>query len=128
MRRALALSPATTPPPKLLGLPTRPYHQEVYVTCLDLGDAGAVFTCGWDKKVEIVGAEAKAYKKEINTVWITRLALSAPRRSHRRIRNASRIYERPLCQWVKSREKNTRFARYGLQWTPPLCQAFRDMR
>jgi len=55
---------------ELLGLPTRPYHQEVYVTCLDLGEAGALFTRGWERKVELVGAEAKAYKKTINTVWI----------------------------------------------------------
>jgi NADH dehydrogenase len=55
---------------ELLGMPTRPYHQKVYVTCLDLGEAGAVFTRGWERKVEIVGAKAKAYKKEINTVWI----------------------------------------------------------
>ena len=55
---------------ELLGLPTRLYHQEAYVTCLDLGEAGAVFTRGWERKVELTGAEAKAYKKEINTVWI----------------------------------------------------------
>lgn len=55
---------------ELLGLPTRPYHQKVYATCLDLGEAGAIFTRGWDRKVEMVGAKAKATKKEINTVWI----------------------------------------------------------
>jgi NADH dehydrogenase len=55
---------------ELLGLPTRLYHQEAYVTCLDLGEAGAVFTRGWDRKVEFVGDKAKAYKREINTVWI----------------------------------------------------------
>jgi NADH dehydrogenase len=55
---------------ELLGVPTRPYHQEAYVTCLDLGAAGAVFTRGWDRKVEFVGDKAKAYKREINTVWI----------------------------------------------------------
>jgi NADH dehydrogenase len=54
----------------LLGVPTTPYHQEAYVTCLDLGAAGAVFTRGWDRNVERVGAEAKALKREINTVWI----------------------------------------------------------
>ncbi|MGA0597723.1 NAD(P)/FAD-dependent oxidoreductase [Enterovirga sp. CN4-39] len=54
----------------LLRLPLRPYHQEAYVTCLDLGGAGAVLTRGWDRRVELVGAEAKAYKAEINTVWI----------------------------------------------------------
>ena len=55
---------------ELLGVPTRPYHQKAYVTCLDLGEAGAIFTRGWDRKVEMVGAEAKKTKHEINTVWI----------------------------------------------------------
>ena len=55
---------------ELLGVPTRPYHQEAYVTCLDLGTAGAIFTRGWDRQVELVGAEAKKTKREINTVWI----------------------------------------------------------
>ncbi|QRM33849.1 NAD(P)/FAD-dependent oxidoreductase [Microvirga sp. VF16] len=54
----------------LLGVPTKPYHQKTYVTCLDLGEAGAIFTRGWDRKVELVGAEAKKTKQEINTVWI----------------------------------------------------------
>jgi NADH dehydrogenase len=55
---------------ELLGVPTRPYHQEAYVTCLDLGAAGALFTRGWDRKVEMVGDAAKKTKHEINTVWI----------------------------------------------------------
>lgn len=55
---------------ELLGVPTKPYHQKTYVTCLDLGEAGAIFTRGWDRKVEMVGAEAKKTKHEINTVWI----------------------------------------------------------
>lgn len=55
---------------ELLGVPTIAYHQEAYVTCLDLGDAGALFTRGWDRQVEFVGAEAKKMKQEINTVWI----------------------------------------------------------
>jgi NADH dehydrogenase len=55
---------------ELLGIPTKPYHQEAYVTCLDLGEAGAIFTRGWDRKLEMVGAEAKKTKQEINTVWI----------------------------------------------------------
>ena len=53
-----------------LGVPTRPYHQKVYVTCLDLGEAGALFTRGWERKVDMIGAEAKKTKQEINTVWI----------------------------------------------------------
>ena len=55
---------------ELLGVPTRPYHQKVYVTCLDLGEAGALFTRGWERKVEMVGNVAKKTKHEINTVWI----------------------------------------------------------
>lgn len=55
---------------ELLGVPTRPYHQEGYVTCLDLGGAGALFTRGWERTVEMVGAKAKETKQEINTIWI----------------------------------------------------------
>jgi NADH dehydrogenase len=55
---------------ELLGVPTKPYHQEAYATCLDLGEAGAIFTRGWDRKLELVGDEAKKTKQQINTVWI----------------------------------------------------------
>lgn len=55
---------------ELLGVPTRPYHQKAYVTCLDLGEAGALFTRGWERTVEMVGDIAKKTKQEINTVWI----------------------------------------------------------
>lgn len=55
---------------ELLGVPTKPYHQKAYVTCLDLGEAGALFTRGWARKVEMVGEVAKKTKREINTVWI----------------------------------------------------------
>jgi NADH dehydrogenase len=55
---------------ELLGVSTRPYHQKAYVTCLDLGEAGALFTRGWERTVELVGDVAKRTKQEINTVWI----------------------------------------------------------
>jgi NADH dehydrogenase len=55
---------------ELLGVPTKPYHQTAYVTCLDLGEAGALVTRGWERKVEMVGDKAKKTKREINTVWI----------------------------------------------------------
>lgn len=55
---------------ELLGVPAQPYHQKAYVTCLDLGEAGALFTRGWERKVEMVGDAAKKTKQEINTVWI----------------------------------------------------------
>jgi NADH:ubiquinone reductase (H+-translocating) len=54
----------------LLGVPLEPYQQKNYVTCLDLGPATAVFTRGWDSKVELKGDKAKAMKREINTQWI----------------------------------------------------------
>jgi NADH dehydrogenase len=54
----------------LLGVPLEPYRQKNYVTCLDLGPADAVFTRGWDAKVELTGDKAKALKREINTQWI----------------------------------------------------------
>jgi NADH dehydrogenase len=55
---------------ELLGMPTKAYHQEAYVTCLDLGTAGALFTRGWERRVEMVGEIAKNTKRDINTVWI----------------------------------------------------------
>ena len=55
---------------ELLGVATRPYHQKAYVTCLDLGETGALFTRGWERTVEMVGDLAKKTKREINTVWI----------------------------------------------------------
>jgi NADH dehydrogenase len=54
----------------LLGEPTLDYDQPAYVTCLDLGPDVAIFTRGWDARVEITGAQAKQVKKEINEVWI----------------------------------------------------------
>ncbi len=55
---------------ELLGLPTMPYSQPKYVTCLDLGPWGAVYTEGWERAVKLERAEAKALKRSINTEWI----------------------------------------------------------
>jgi len=41
-----------------------------YVTCLDLGEWGAVYTEGWDRRVAATGAAAKQTKRTINTVRI----------------------------------------------------------
>ncbi|MDI9853988.1 NAD(P)/FAD-dependent oxidoreductase [Comamonas sp. 17RB] len=54
----------------LLGLAPIPYRQPKYVTCLDLGPWGAVYTEGWERTVKLVGAEAKALKHKINSEWI----------------------------------------------------------
>jgi NADH dehydrogenase len=51
----------------LLGLPTVPYTQLRYLTCLDLGRSGAVITQGWERRVEKTGDEGKAVKRRINT-------------------------------------------------------------
>lgn len=55
---------------ELVGLPLHRYNQPKYVTCLDLGAWGAVYTEGWDRQVRLVRQEAKALKREINTKWI----------------------------------------------------------
>lgn len=55
---------------ELLGVSPMPYHQPKYVTCLDLGAWGAVFTEGWDRQLKLVKEEAKALKTQINTLWI----------------------------------------------------------
>jgi NADH:quinone reductase (non-electrogenic) len=54
----------------LIGHPTRPYSQPKYVTCLDLGAWGAIFTEGWHREIKFRGAEAKALKHQINSQWI----------------------------------------------------------
>ncbi|NBA98015.1 NAD(P)/FAD-dependent oxidoreductase [Pseudomonas sp. R5(2019)] len=54
----------------LLGVEPIPYRQIKYVTCLDLGAWGAVYTEGWDRQVKFVRDEGKQIKTQINTVWI----------------------------------------------------------
>lgn len=55
---------------QILGEQPIMYRQPKYVTCLDLGGWGAVYTEGWDRHVVLTGQEAKALKTQINTVWI----------------------------------------------------------
>jgi NADH dehydrogenase len=50
----------------LLGAPMLSLRIPWYVTILDLGPAGAVYTEGWDRKVVSRGDEAKATKRVIN--------------------------------------------------------------
>ncbi|BBO31288.1 NAD(P)/FAD-dependent oxidoreductase [Lacipirellula parvula] len=50
----------------LLGLPMLPLRIDWYVTVLDLGPWGALYTEGWDRHVVAVGATAKATKRVIN--------------------------------------------------------------
>jgi NADH dehydrogenase len=55
---------------QILGVDPTPYSQPKYVTCLDLGAWGAVYTEGWDRQVKLVKQEGKNLKTQINTVWI----------------------------------------------------------
>ncbi|SPA40974.1 putative enzyme [Cupriavidus taiwanensis] len=72
----------------LVGAAPIPYSQPKYVTCLDLGPWGAVYTEGWDCQVKMTGGVAKALKTRINTEWIyppradraEALAMADPRR------------------------------------------------
>lgn len=54
----------------LLGVAPMTYSQPKYVTCLDLGAWGAVYTEGWDRQLKLIGEEAKELKTQINSVWI----------------------------------------------------------
>lgn len=54
----------------LRGAPLVEYFHPTYVTCLDLGAAGAVFTEGWDRTVVHTGATANARKRRINEEFI----------------------------------------------------------
>jgi NADH dehydrogenase len=55
---------------ELVGLPLHPYSQPKYVTCLDIGPWGALYTEGWDRQVRLTREAGKAQKREINTTWI----------------------------------------------------------
>ena len=50
----------------LLGRPMIPLHIDWYVTVLDLGAWGALYTVGWDRQVLATGGEAKTIKQTIN--------------------------------------------------------------
>ena len=67
---ALGRSAGNNAAADLLGVAPIPYSQPKYVTCLDLGAWGAVYTEGWERKVVLTGQEGKALKPQINTEWI----------------------------------------------------------
>ncbi|GGP25840.1 NAD(P)/FAD-dependent oxidoreductase [Silvimonas amylolytica] len=67
---ALGRSAGNNAAADLLSVAPAAYRQPKYVTCLDLGPWGAVYTEGWDRQVVLRGAEAKTLKQQINSVWI----------------------------------------------------------
>jgi NADH dehydrogenase len=50
----------------LFGQPMLPLDIDWYVTVLDLGSQGALYTVGWDRRVHSTGTAAKATKNLIN--------------------------------------------------------------
>ena len=54
----------------LFGQPMLPLQIDWYVTVLDLGSWGALYTVGWDRNLRTTGAAAKATKQTINHVRI----------------------------------------------------------
>jgi NADH dehydrogenase len=50
----------------LTGAPLLPLKVDWYVTVLDLGPWGALYTAGWDRRVLSTGTDAKRVKQEIN--------------------------------------------------------------
>jgi NADH dehydrogenase len=50
----------------LVGQPMLPLRVDWYVTVLDLGNWGALYTEGWDREVRTIGQVAKATKQTIN--------------------------------------------------------------
>lgn len=72
----------------LLGLPPRSYAQSGYTTCLDLGNFGAVYSTGWDRKVEKTPEEAKKRKQ-----WINRELIYPPNGDRAQILAGLRIDE-----------------------------------
>jgi NADH dehydrogenase len=51
---------------ELFGEPMIPLNIDWYVTVLDLGAWGALYTEGWDREVRTTGAAAKLTKQTIN--------------------------------------------------------------
>ena len=44
---------------ELVGLPLHPYSQPKYVTCLDIGPWGALYTESWDRQVRLTRETGK---------------------------------------------------------------------
>lgn len=55
---------------ELVDLPLHPYSQPKYVTCVDLGSWGALYTEGWDPQISLMREDAKSLKRELTTKLI----------------------------------------------------------
>ncbi|MFI5694811.1 NAD(P)/FAD-dependent oxidoreductase [Kribbella sp. NPDC051586] len=54
----------------LVGVAPVAFSAIPYVTCLDLGAAGAIFTTGFERSVQLTGTAGKDRKRLINQEWI----------------------------------------------------------
>ena len=79
----------------LFSLPMLPLQIDSYVTVLDLGAWGALYTVGWDRQVHAVGASAKMNRLSTASASIRR-ELVAVRIFSRRPRLPSRSERPPL--------------------------------
>jgi NADH dehydrogenase len=70
---------------ELAGGDLKPFLPPQYVTCLDLGEWGGLFTRGWDRQVHLTGFWGKVMKQAINTRLIY-----PPRAGHRSARASRR--------------------------------------
>jgi NADH dehydrogenase len=81
----------------LLGLDDLvPLDIDRYVTCMDLGPSGAIYTQGWDREVVATGTDAKTIKETINRVRIY------PPRSRDRaeiLQAAAPVIQAPAIPW-----------------------------
>lgn len=52
---------------ELTGREPKPFRPPTYVTCIDLGEWGGLFTEGWNRQVRLTGYWGKVMKETINT-------------------------------------------------------------
>lgn len=91
----------------LIGSNLLPYRQEDYVTCLDLGPWGAIFTSGWDRAVQSTGAEAKERKAFINRELIYPPRPVGRHELFEAARPERSTSRRTLCSTVRSANERT---------------------
>lgn len=78
------------------------YKQPNYLTCMDLGEYGALYTEGWERKVKIKGEEAKEIKKHINVERIYPPVDASPEELYKK---GKLVFKAPLETYRETRKK-----------------------